>query len=118
LGATALEPHHVHLLVPGDAWGDESPWLAEVASVVAGDHPSVTLLVNGGETTYIDAAQSIQRRRPVIVLAETGRTADAIAAADTVEDDRAAAIAKSPFTRVVTAAEFVAVIESELDRPG
>jgi len=30
--AADLEPHHTHLvLVPGDTWGDESRWLADVA---------------------------------------------------------------------------------------
>src|SRR5919202_917017 len=32
---TALEPHHTHfVLIPGSNWGDESPWLARVASVL------------------------------------------------------------------------------------
>ena len=81
-GTAQIEPHHSHvILVPGDSWGDESPWLADVADAVAGTSPSATLVINGGEITYDDIAHSLQRRRPVVVLAGTGRTADTIAAA-------------------------------------
>src|SRR5206468_11337979 len=39
--AVPLEPHHSHfLLVPGERWGDESPWLAAVVAALAGDRPS------------------------------------------------------------------------------
>lgn len=99
-----LEPHHTHvILVPGDSWGDESPWLAAVASAIAGGEPSATLVVNGGEITYSDAEQSLVDGRPVLVLAGTGRTADAVAAAAAGEhaDARAARIAASPLTRIV-----------------
>ncbi|MCE7003656.1 hypothetical protein LWC34_12585 [Kibdelosporangium philippinense] len=120
LGDTPLEPHHVHVLVPGESWGDESPWIAEVASVLAGPNAAVTLLVNGGDVTYVDAEQSIARRRPLIVLAGTGRTADVIAsaAAGVVDDPRAAAIAAADLTQVVSVEDFVAVVAAELDRPG
>jgi len=116
VGAADLEPHHVHLLVPGDSWGDESPWLADVADVIAGGCRSVTLLINGGEITYDDAAHSIERGRPVLVLAASGRTAAAIgaAAAGDVVGQRAAEIAGSPLTRVVTAQDLAAAIEAEL----
>jgi hypothetical protein len=102
--AAALEPHHTHVvLVPGSDWGDESPWLADVADAIAAGRPSLTVVVNGGEITYGDVGDSIARGRPVVVLAGTGRTADAIAAAragrDT--DPRAAAVAESALTRVV-----------------
>ncbi|MCV2489835.1 hypothetical protein OF117_10720 [Geodermatophilus sp. YIM 151500] len=104
-GDTAeLEPHHTHLLlVPGRSWGDESPWLAAVASAIAGEEPSATLVVNGGEITYADVEQSLAGGRPVLVLAGTGRTADAVAAAAAGEmaDPRAVRIAASPLTRIV-----------------
>jgi hypothetical protein len=102
--AADAEQHHTHLvLVPGTDWGDESPWLARVADAIAGDRPSLTLVVNGGEITYQDAAASLQSARPVVVLSGTGRTADAIAdaRAGRAADPRAAAIAASPLTRVV-----------------
>lgn len=102
--AVALEPHHTHVvLVPGTAWGDESPWLADVADAVASGRPSLTVVVNGGEITYDDVARSIARGRPVVVLSGTGRTADAIAAARAGHDadPRATALAASALTRVV-----------------
>lgn len=102
--AAQLEPNHTHVvLVPGATWGDESPWLANVADVIADGCPSVTLVVNGGEITYDDVAGSLARRRPVVVLDGTGRTADAIAAACEGQGGhpRAMEIAASPLTRVV-----------------
>lgn len=110
--AEQLEPHHSHVvLVPGDSWGDESPWLAEVADAVAGTGPSATLVINGGEITYDDVAHSLKRHRPVVVLAGTGRTADAIAAArnPNSKDPRARQIAASPLTRIVDIADGAAL---------
>lgn len=76
-----LEPHHTHfVLVPGSSWGDEALWLAQVASALSGSLPSLTLLMNGGEITWLDARCSIQAARPLLVLDGTGRTADALAA--------------------------------------
>jgi hypothetical protein len=102
--AADLEPHHTQfILVPGADWGDESPWLADVADEIASGAPSVTLVVNGGEITFDDVAASLARGRPVLVLAGTGRTADAIARARTQSDGdpRAAALASSELTSVV-----------------
>lgn len=77
-----LEPHHTHfVLVPGSRWGDDSPWLARVASVLADKAPSVTVLVNGGEIAWEDVSQSVKAGRPVVVIAGSGRTADTLAAA-------------------------------------
>lgn len=79
---TALEPHHTHfVLVPGSNWGDESPWLARLASVLSEGFPSVTLVVNGGEITFQDVSYSVQADRPVVALDGSGRTADKLAAA-------------------------------------
>jgi hypothetical protein len=78
----SLEPNHTHVvLVPGARWGDESSWLADVASWVAGDAPSVTVVVNGGEVTVGDAERSVAAGRPVLVVAGSGRAADELAAA-------------------------------------
>jgi SLOG in TRPM, prokaryote len=89
---TVLEPHHTHfIIVPGDEWGAESPWIAHTTSVLAGGRPSVTVLVNGGEIAYADIERSVQALRRVVVVAGSGRTADAIAGALTGEasDERA-----------------------------
>ena len=123
-GDTAeLEPHHTHMiLVPGSSWGDESPWLAAVASAIAGEEPSATLVVNGGEITYADVEQSLAGGRPVLVLAGTGRTADAVAAAvaGEIADPRAVRMAASPLTRVVDVGDpevLARTLQSVLRRP-
>jgi hypothetical protein len=119
--AVELEPNHtLFLIVPGTEWGDEARWITNVASVVAGNRSSVTLLVNGGQVAYTDVAGSLGSGRPVIVLAGSGRTADAIAQARAGHggDDRAVKIAASPLTRIVNIEEAGAVadaIETALD---
>jgi hypothetical protein len=120
--AAALEPHHTHvILVPGQAWGDESPWLSRVATAIADGQPSLTLVINGGQITYDDIDHSLHANRPVIVLDGTGRTADAIAAAargDTA-DPKAARVAASPGTRIVSGSDpqaLCSAIESILAR--
>jgi hypothetical protein len=119
--AVELEPNHtLYLIVPGTRWGDEAQWITDVAGVVAGNRSSVTLLVNGGQIAYTDVAASLGRGRPVVVLAGTGRTADAIAGARAGRsaDHRAAEIAASPLTTVVDLGEAGAVaaaIEAALE---
>lgn len=80
----ALEPNHTDFcLVPGEGWGSESPWLAQLASTLAASQPSVTLLINGGKIALVDLRANLETGRPAIVLAGSGRTADAIATAIT-----------------------------------
>lgn len=82
LDGADLEPHHTHfILVPGSSWGDESPYLAKTASVLSQNHPSVTLLSNGGSISLIDADENVKIGNPLIVIAGTGRLADEIASA-------------------------------------
>lgn len=110
--AGVLEPFHTHvLLVPGSEWGDESPWLVDVASVLADGAPTVTLVVNGGAITYDDIDRSLDAGRPVVVLAGTGRAADAVAAASAgrTSDVRAERVAASPLTSVVDIRDHHAV---------
>lgn len=110
--AAQLEPHHTQvILVPGREWGAESPWLGKVADVLAEPSPSATLLVNGGQIAFDDVLGSLDRGRPVVVLAGTGRTADAIAAARDAPDadPRATRIARSPMTRIVEVHDINAV---------
>lgn len=77
-----LEPHHSHfLLVPGDEWGAESPWIAEAASLLSGPAPSITILMNGGTVSLKDVEESVAEERLVVVIAGTGRLADQIASA-------------------------------------
>ncbi|MEU4740776.1 hypothetical protein AB0G02_09955 [Actinosynnema sp. NPDC023658] len=108
----AFEPNHTHLvLVPGGTWGDESPWLAEVAGVVAGSRPSLTVLVNGGAISFEDAEHSLGHNRPLVVLRGSGRTADAIAEG---ADERSTAIVTSPLTTVLGYDELPAHVDRVL----
>ena len=75
-----LDPHHPSfLLVPGSKWGDESQWLSESAHTLAQTLPSLTLLINGGEISRQDVKLSVLAKRPVLVVADTGRLADELA---------------------------------------
>jgi hypothetical protein len=120
-----LERNHSHfVLVPGSSWGDESPWIAGVATEIAGKAPSATILINGGEIAFHDVEHSIEAGRPVLVVAGTGRTADKIAAAvngDDRTDERAARLAGSPLVTAISWAEDAAAVRvalEELMRPG
>lgn len=79
--AAELEPHHTHfLLVPGNNWGDEAGWIAQVATLLARGAPSMTVLINGGAIAlHQDVPHSIQQQRPVLVIAGSGRSADRLA---------------------------------------
>ncbi|WP_043751580.1 hypothetical protein, partial [Imhoffiella purpurea] len=50
-----LDPDHSHfLLVPGERWGDESPWIDAAAAALAGGRPILTLVAAGGRITAPD----------------------------------------------------------------
>jgi hypothetical protein len=75
-----LESHFSHfILVPGNQFGDESPWIIDIATILSKDHRSVTILINGGEVSRKDIQLSLENGRPVIVLSRTGRLADELA---------------------------------------
>lgn len=102
--ATALEPHHTHfVLVPGSQWGDESPWLARVATVLASGARSVTVLVNGGEIAMKDVSESLKADRPVLAVAGSGRSADTLVVALRGEatDDRARELVASGLVQAI-----------------
>lgn len=106
--AVRLEPNHTHfVLVPGSQWGEEAPWLARLATVVAGSKESATVLVNGGEIALADVRQSIDAGRHVVVLDGSGRTADALTAAVRGEraDPSVAALAESGIVHAVDAGD-------------
>jgi hypothetical protein len=101
---TVLEAHHTHfVVVPGDRWGAEAPWIARTASVLAGATPSITVLVNGGQIAYSDVRHSVEAGRRVVVIAGSGGTADvfADALAGAPADHRAAALIRSGLIRVI-----------------
>jgi len=107
-----LEPNHSHfVLVPGSRWGDEVAWVARVADVLAGDFPSLTLLVNGGDVSVEDVAESVRAGRPVLVVAGTGRAADALAAPLSSE-------VSNEQIRTLASSELVHVTELRKDSAG
>ncbi len=110
----ALEPRHSHfVIVPGDTWGAEAPWIAHTASVLAGTSPSITVLVNGGQIAYDDVERSVQVGRRVVVVAGSGRTADALAGAvdGAPPDERAQALIASGLINSVPADQPAALAE-------
>jgi hypothetical protein len=124
----ALEPRHSHfMIVPGDTWGAEAPWIlhvaklghadypvvAQTASVLAGTSPSITVLVNGGQIAYDDVERSVQVGRRVVVVAGSGRTADALAGAmdGAPSDERAQALIASGLINSVPADQPAALAE-------
>jgi len=75
-----LESHYSHfILVPGNQFGDESPWIVDTATALSRGHQSVTILINGGEVSRKDIDLSLEQGRPVIALSHTGRLADEFA---------------------------------------
>jgi hypothetical protein len=83
-----------------------------VANAIAGENPSVTLLVDGGEVSWIDAKASIAAGRPVIAVAGTGRVADELAGARSggADDRRAAALVASGQITIVDLAAGAAAV--------
>ncbi|MGB3636551.1 MAG: hypothetical protein WBA39_03030 [Rivularia sp. (in: cyanobacteria)] len=76
---SALEPNHSHFVfIPGSDWGDESPWLASVATAIAKGAPSVAVLVNGGEISRKDVSESHKANRTVLAVDGSGRLADTL----------------------------------------
>jgi hypothetical protein len=72
-----LEPNYSHfILVPGDQFGDESPWIVAAAAILSKGHRAVTILVNGGEVLWKDIQLSLEKGRPVPALSRTGSLAD------------------------------------------
>jgi hypothetical protein len=74
-----LDPNHTHfILIPGDDWGDESAWISKIATALAGDQKSITVLINGGNISRTDVEYSLLANRITFVMRGTGRMADEI----------------------------------------
>jgi hypothetical protein len=114
-----LEPNHTHfVLVPGDAWGDEVKLLSAVASAVAQDRPSVTLMLNGGELTWQDAERSLLAGRNIVVVRGSGRASDEVAKAALGgnADDRASKLLQSGRVDVIGLNEGTQAIASQIEQ--
>ena len=80
-----LDPNHTHFFfIPGENWGDESAWISKIATVIAEDKKSITVLVNGGNISRTDVEYSLLENRPTFVMRGTGRMADEITLAGKV----------------------------------
>jgi hypothetical protein len=93
-GRARFERHHTHfVVVPGDEWGDESPWIVEVARLLAAGSPVAGLLAGGGDVSIRDVENLAAAGYPVLALAGTGGVADRLAGdgprSVTVVDSRA-----------------------------
>jgi len=74
-----LDSNHTHFfLIPGEDWGDEAAWISKIATAIAGDQKSITVLVNGGNIARTDVEYSLLENRPAFVMRGTGRMADEI----------------------------------------
>ena len=77
-----LEPHHSHfVLVDGKAWGDETAALLALADALGARAPSVAVLCGGGTGARAEVQGHCRARRPVVVIAGSGRFADELVAA-------------------------------------
>lgn len=120
--AAYLEPHHTHfIMIPGSYWGAESEWIAQIATAIAQDEPSVTLLINGGEVSWLDTRENVEEGRPVIAIAGSGRTADILATAleGKITDERAHRIINSGLLQAIhlhSPKHLTQVIEQILSR--
>jgi hypothetical protein len=82
----------------------DPPWISLVAGALAGSARSLTVVVNGGPITMDDVRRSVAAGRPVLVVAGTGRLADALSAASrdpTATGVEEAALASSGLVDVV-----------------
>jgi hypothetical protein len=76
---SVLDPNHTHFIfIPGSDWGDESVWISKIATNIAGDKKSISILVNGGKISRQDVENSLMENRPTFVMRGTGRLADEI----------------------------------------
>jgi hypothetical protein len=67
--------HPEFVLVPGSHWGDESPWMGEIAEGLCGRR-AVFLVVGGGEIARAEAEVALQQGRVVTGVMGTGGAAD------------------------------------------
>ena len=79
--AASLDANHTHfILTPGNDWGDESPYIADTATQLAGNGQSVAVLINGGNISRdMDVPNNMKAGRTVLVIEGTGRAADEFA---------------------------------------
>jgi hypothetical protein len=71
--------HTQLILVPGIAFGDETPWMFAAADHLAGGS-APAILLNGGRLAREEALARLEAGHAVIAVSGSGRTADELAA--------------------------------------
>jgi len=96
-GKTPVEPNHTHLVAvtneawatkqrargwkPDDGyWGSETDVMYDLFGQIAQGRPSATIVANGGTVTVEEVRRNMTQGRPMIVIAGSGRAADALVA--------------------------------------
>lgn len=100
---TLIEPNHSHLILTlGSDWGEEVPFLHAIPTQLAGSAPSMTLLFNGGQITWMDAQASVEQKRMVLVADGSGRAADSISKTSTGQllEPRAVTLLRTGLIRI------------------
>jgi hypothetical protein len=85
-GQTAVDLHHGHVVAVENRawdgsdgwWGSETATMYELFARLAEGRPSVTIVANGGSITLNEVDENIRAERPMIVIAGSGRAADAL----------------------------------------
>lgn len=79
-GEASLEPHHSHFVaVAGEAWGDETATMYALAAAFA--CPSLAVFAGGGKITLREMEANVTQQRAMLLIAGSGRKADAVLAA-------------------------------------
>jgi TRPM family ion channel len=95
-GRTAIDPNHSHVVLVsnpegtqrqgadrtggGGRWGAETDAMYEIFGRLSAGRASVAVVVNGGAITLDEVRRNLVQRRPILVVAGSGRAADAIVA--------------------------------------
>jgi hypothetical protein len=85
-GSTAVDPNHSAIIaVDNPDWdGTDGFWGAETTSMyrifarLAEDRPSATIVASGGDIALTEVEENVRARRPMVVIAGSGRAADTL----------------------------------------
>ena len=84
-GTTPVDPHHSHVVgvddpaAPAkDAWGSETQTMLWLFAELSRGRPAVTVVANGGAITLAEVEGNVRAGRRMILIAGSGRVADAI----------------------------------------
>ena len=110
-----LEPNHTHvLLVPGGAWGDESPWLVRVTACAHTRGTGRGRAPRRGAISVHDVDNLVSANAPVFVVPGSGRLADALSGSSNSDDPRVTALRQSQLVVPVRAIDDPSLLEIAL----